>query len=162
MNSIIFKDRRDAGKKLARELAEYKLSESIIFAIPRGGVIVGAEIAQKLELDLDLIIPRKIGAPFNPEVAVGAVAQDGTVIFAKELLERLGLTKDDFQEQIKNEIKEINRRMELYRNNNSYPDYNLKNIILVDDGIATGYTVFAAIAYIKKDLTLIKLYWRYP
>ena len=150
MNKILFEDRVDAGKKLADTLKDYKATDSLIMAIPRGGLIVGAEIARKLKLKIDLIIPRKIGAPFNPEMAVGAVTQDKTIILNNILLDRLGLKEENLKDQITQEVKEIDRRMRLYRKSSHYPEYKQKNIILVDDGIATGYTVFASISSIKK------------
>ena len=150
MIKILFEDRADAGKKLADIMEEYKSTDTLILAIPRGGLIVGVEIARRFNLEIDLIIPRKIGAPFNPEMAVGAVTQDKTVILNCLLLDRLGLREEDLKDQITQEVKEIDRRMRLYRKSNHYPEYKQKNIILVDDGIATGYTVFASINSIKK------------
>ena len=150
MIKILFKNRTDAGKKLADLMKEYQGTDTLVLAIPRGGLIVGIEIARSLKLKIDLIIPRKIGAPFNPEMAVGAVTQDKTIILNKILLDRLGLREEDLKEQITQEVKEIDRRMRLYRKSNHYPDYKQKNIILVDDGIATGYTIFASINSINK------------
>ena len=131
-------------------MEEYKATDTLILAIPRGGLIVGAEIARKLKLKIDLIIPRKIGAPINPEMAVGAVTQDKTIILNSLLLHRLGIKEEDLKDQINQEVKEIDRRMKLYRKSSHYPEYEQKNIMLVDDGIATGYTVFASINSIKK------------
>jgi predicted phosphoribosyltransferase len=111
---------------------------------------VGAQIAKALRIPLDLIIPRKIGAPQNPELAVGAVAQDGTTIFNQSLLTYLRLTTEDLTAEIEAQIAEIHRRMIYYRGTARYPSYTGKKIILVDDGVATGYTVRAALRSIRK------------
>jgi len=141
----VFKDRKEAGEKLARELADKNISDGVIMAIPRGGVVLAAVVAEKLELSVDVIIPRKIGAPFNPELAVGAVTQDGAVIYDHNILGLLGLREDDLQSAVEEQIKEIKRRMMHYRDSTDYPNYTGKEIILVDDGVATGSTTMAAI-----------------
>lgn len=146
----LFRDRKEAGRKLAGKIKEKGILDGLIMAIPRGGVVVGAEIAGILGFDLDLIIPRKIGAPFNPELAVGAVTQDGTVLMNRSLLDRLGITEESLNPIVREQIAEINRRMTLYRGRTDYPDYDSEEIILVDDGIATGYTVMAALRSLKK------------
>lgn len=147
---MLYLNRSHAGKVLAEALAEEIFKDGLVLAIPRGGVVVGVEIARAKECPMDLIIPRKIGAPHNPEVAIGAVTQDGTTIFDRRLLELLGLREEDLSNIVTDEIKEIQRRMNKYRGSSDYPDYAGKRIILVDDGVATGYTVFAALKSIKK------------
>lgn len=146
----IFLNRRDAGEQLARELKNIAVKDGVVMAIPRGGVVVGAEVARELKLPLDLIIPRKVGAPNNPEVALGAVTQDGTAIFNQDLLVFLGLKEKDLSHLVKKQIEEIHRRMACYRGKAEYPEYDGRQIILVDDGIATGYTVLAALRSIRK------------
>jgi len=141
----MFKNRQEAGLKLARELRNKGIVNGVIMAIPRGGIVVAAIIGKELNLPVDLIIPRKIGAPSNPEMAVGAVTQDGTSIYDYSILARLGLREEDLQETVEEQIREIKRRMISYRGSDSYPDYSGKEIILVDDGVATGSTVLAAI-----------------
>ncbi|MCL6638565.1 MAG: phosphoribosyltransferase [Firmicutes bacterium] len=146
----MFKDRSEAGKKLAGVLSRWSFAKGIVMAIPRGGVVVGAEVANTLDIDLDLIIPRKIGAPHNPEVAVGAVTQDGTAIFDDVLLARLGLERKDLAETVACEIKEIKRRMKAYRKSADFPDLGGKPVIVVDDGVATGCTMLAALRSVRK------------
>ncbi len=141
----MFKDRNDAGNKLAIELLNKNISSGLIMAIPRGGVVLAAAISKQLKLPMDVIIPKKIGAPFNPELAVGAVTQDGVVIYDNYILDMLGLQEDQMQNVVEEKINEIKRRMLLYRDSINYPNYTGKEIILVDDGVATGYTVLAAI-----------------
>lgn len=147
---MVFKDRLEAGKKLALELSGRSFPNGLVIAVPRGGVVIGAEVARSLNLGLDLIIPRKLGAPHNPELAVGAVTQDGTTIFNQRLLNFLHLEENDLQCIINQEVKEIKRRMILYRGSEDYPDCKDKQLIVTDDGIATGYTMLAALRSLKK------------
>ncbi|ACA60711.1 phosphoribosyltransferase [Candidatus Desulforudis audaxviator] len=146
----MFRDRVDAGRRLAARLAEEDLSGGLVLGIPRGGVVVAAAVAAELALPLDIIVPRKIGAPRNPELAVGAVTQDGTVIYNDRLLQRLMLRADDLEGQVQQEIKEIERRMTLYRGSRVPPELAGRTVILIDDGIATGYTVLAALRSLRR------------
>lgn len=150
MENYIYQDRISAGTVLAEILKAKNIADGVIMAIPRGGVVTGAQVAEELGLPLDIIIPRKIGAPFNAEVAIGSVTQDGTVLLTenKELLQFAG--KGAISNIIKQEIKEIKRRMLEYRGNTKYPTYIGKTMIIVDDGIATGFTTRAAIMFVKK------------
>lgn len=142
---MIFRDRADAGRRLAEKLKGYTGKDGLVLAIPRGGVVAGAEVARILGLELDLIIPRKLGAPHNPEVAIGAVAQDGTTIFDRRLLELLGVSQTEFDEIITCEVNEIKRRLEIYRGSSDQPEYAGRQLVVVDDGVATGYTMQAAL-----------------
>lgn len=142
---MVFKDRLDAGRQLAEELQNYSSEDGIVLAIPRGGVVVGAEIAKRLGLKMDLIIPRKIGSPQNPEVAIGAITQDGTSIYDRRLIKILGVSEFDLKEKASYEIEEIQRRMSLYRGDDKLEDYQGRQLIVVDDGVATGYTMLAAL-----------------
>ena len=143
-----FTDRIDAGKKLAFALEGFK-GNGIVLAIPRGGVVVGYVIAEVLGLPLDVIIPRKIGAPDNPELAIGAVAEDGTAILDNNLISYLGVSPKYIEEETERQKQEIHRRLELYRQDASYPDVKEMDVIVVDDGIATGSTMKAALASVK-------------
>ncbi|RJQ32520.1 MAG: phosphoribosyltransferase [Peptococcaceae bacterium] len=147
---MVFKDRAEAGKRLATELSRWAFPNGLVIAVPRGGVVIGAEVARGLGLKLDLIIPRKLGAPHNPELALGAVTQDGTTIFNRGMLGLLQLEDKELQYVIEREIKEIKRRMILYRGSEDYPDCKNKRLIITDDGIATGYTMLAALRSLKK------------
>jgi putative phosphoribosyl transferase len=143
--SVLFKDRVDAGKQLAEKLKDYVGSDGIVLAIPRGGVVVGAEIARRLGLDFDLIVPRKIGSPQNPEVAIGAVTQDGSAILNRRLIDMLVVSELELQELISREIREIKRRVSIYRAGAAPGDYAGRQVVVVDDGVATGYTMFASL-----------------
>ena len=144
-----FRDRIDAGKRLASELKDFSSKKGIVLAIPRGGVVVGYEIAKALNLQLDVIIPRKIGAPDNPELAIGAVAEDGTAILDENLVRYLGVSREYVKEEIERQKQEIQRRLKLYRQDTSYPNLKGLDVIVVDDGIATGSTMKAALASVK-------------
>lgn len=144
-----FSDRVDAGKRLASELKDFSGKKGIVLAIPRGGVVVGYEIAKSLNLSLDVIIPRKIGAPDNPELAIGAVAEDGTAILDENLTRYLGVNREYIKEEIERQKQEIQRRLKLYRQDTSYPNLKGLDVIVVDDGIATGSTMKAALASVK-------------
>ena len=144
-----FVDRVDAGKRLASVLKNFSGKKGIVLAIPRGGVVVGYVIAKTLNLPLDIIIPRKIGAPNNPELAIGAVAEDGTAILDQNLIKYLGVSREYVIEETERQKKEISRRLKLYKQDASYPDLKGLDVIVVDDGIATGSTMKAALASVK-------------
>ncbi|MDP3045409.1 MAG: phosphoribosyltransferase [Bacillota bacterium] len=146
----MFSDRTEAGRRLAENMADESLEDGLILGIPRGGVIVAAKVAEKLGLPLDIIIPRKLGVPFNTEVAIGAVTQDGTVILDDRLMTLTGLDEADLRPQIEQEIAEIARRTRLYRGDRPEPEYRDRTVVLVDDGIATGSTTLAALRSIRK------------
>lgn len=144
-----FTDRIDAGKRLASELKDFAGKNGIVLAIPRGGVVVGFEIAKALNLQLDVIIPRKIGAPENPELAIGAVAEDGTTILDNQLIKYLAVSKEYVAIETQRQKLEIGRRLKLYRHDASYPNLKDLDVIVVDDGIATGSTMKAALASVR-------------
>ncbi len=146
---MIFEDRMDAGKQLAEKLADIAQKDGVVLAIPRGGVVVGAEIAKKFGLKMDIIIPRKIGSPGNPEAAIGAVAQDGTTIIDSHLIERMGISESELKNIVSSKINEIKRRMLVYVGNESPRNYKGKQLIVVDDGVATGYTMVAALRSVR-------------
>jgi putative phosphoribosyl transferase len=147
---LIFKDRVDAAQKLAKKLEWIKKENPVILAIPRGGVVTGDAIAKILKLSLDIVVSRKIGAPHNPELAIGAVAHDGSFFPNSELINALGISKSYLDEKIVEQLQEIEHRLVKFRGR---IDYDLKNktVVLVDDGIATGATVFVALEWIKKQ-----------
>lgn len=145
-----FNDRVEAGKRLASELADFKGKDAIVLAIPRGGVVVGYEIAKALRLQLDVIIPRKIGAPNNSELAIGAVTEDGTTILDQSLIAYIDVPQSHIMEESERQRQEIQRRLNVYRQSEPYPNLKGRNIIIVDDGIATGSTMKAALVSVKK------------
>jgi len=147
---MIFHDRAEAGKMLAETLADFIEKDALLLAIPRGGVVVAAEIARAFNLKLDLIIPSKIGAPHNPEMAIGAVTQDGTTLLNERLMRQLGISRAELEDVIDSEIKEINRRMQFYGAGQSISKSTGRQLIVVDDGVATGYTMQAALISARK------------
>ncbi|MBI3103676.1 phosphoribosyltransferase [Candidatus Daviesbacteria bacterium] len=150
----MFKDRQSAGKILAKRLQDIQgvrgNKEAIVLGIPRGGVVVAHEVAKELKLSLDIIVTRKIGAPMQPELAVGAVDADGQVVWDYQLLKQLEFQISNFKFQIEEERNEIKRREQVYRQGRSLLDVSDKTVILVDDGIATGATTLAAIRFFKR------------
>lgn len=150
MRMMIFADRVEAGRKLASELADYARRGTIVLAIPRGGVVIGYEIASKLRIFMDIIIPRKIGAPNNPELAIGAMTENGTIILDNKLVEYLKVSQTYIKEESEKQRLEIDRRLRLYRGETPYPNLENRDVIIVDDGIATGSTMRAALASVRK------------
>jgi putative phosphoribosyl transferase len=145
----LFADRVDAGRRLASALKALVGKDAIVLAIPRGGVVVGYEVASALDLPLDVIIPRKIGAPGNPELAIGAMTEDGTVLLDERLVMHLQVSEDYIQKESETQKLEIQRRLKLYRGDIPYPSLENRDVILVDDGIATGSTMKAALASVR-------------
>lgn len=144
-----FNDRVEAGKQLGTALKKYSGEDIIVLGIPRGGVVTGFYVAEELEAPLDVIVPKKLGAPMNPELAIGAVTEEGEPIVDEDLVERLGVTQSYIEEEAESKKDEIQRRLKLYRGDRPYPSLKDKVVILVDDGIATGATMKAGIASVK-------------
>ena len=144
-----FADRVEAGKRLSLTFRDFVGKNAIVLAIPRGGVVVGYWIADKLSLPLDVIIPRKIGAPDNAELAIGAMTEDGTIILDERLVSYLGVSQDYIRAESSRQKSEIGRRLKVYRGNEPYPNLKGRDVIVVDDGIATGSTMKAALASVK-------------
>jgi predicted phosphoribosyltransferase len=148
--AFIFENREDAGRRLSVFLSDYKDSNSLVLAIPAGGVSVGKEIRDTLSLPLDLLVVRKIQIPWNPEAGFGAVNLDGYVIFNDELLSHLELPEKVINSQIEKAKETLKKRNELFRKERVFPSLKDKTAILVDDGLASGYTMIAAIEFVKK------------
>lgn len=142
---MIFQNRKEAGQKLARTLLPYQSKKPIILALPRGGVPVGFEIARALHTPLDLLVVRKLGSPTNPEYGIGAIAPNGIKILDRQAIKSLNISDAALAEIETKELKELERRISVYRGTNSKPDIKNKTVILVDDGAATGITMKAAI-----------------
>lgn len=149
---MIFRDRRDAGQQLATQL-QFLVGQPnvIVLGIPRGGVVVAAQVARALNVPLDVFIARKLGAPINPELAIGAVTSTGDVLLDDEIIRELHISKDVIAREVEYQRKEIERRLEMYRQDRAQLDVKNKTIVLIDDGVATGSTVLASLRSLRKQ-----------
>jgi putative phosphoribosyl transferase len=145
----VFRDRQEAGEVLASMLERYRDSDALVLAVPAGGVAVGGVIAQGLNLAFDVAIVSKITLPWNTETGYGAVAFDGTVLLNHEFLSRLRLSHQDIEEGIARTKEKVSRRMDKFRGDRPFPDLR-RPVILVDDGIASGFTLLTAVEALKK------------
>lgn len=145
----MFKNRSDAGEKLAERLRQYKNSNAIVLALPRGGVVVGYEVARLLDLPFDIVVARKIGHPQNPEYAICATDEKGTLL-CDETEARL-VDQDWLKEEIERQRKEAERRIKVYRGEKKPFQITNKVAIIIDDGIATGLTMRLAIKAVRKQ-----------
>lgn len=146
---MIFQDRGDAGKRLAQALEKYRGENAIILGVPRGGVVVAAEVSKALDVPLDITVPRKIGAPGHEEFAIGAIAGEEYVLDTATI-EYLRVPRKYIDEEIEKQRKEMERRETLYRGGRPAPEIEGKTVIIIDDGIATGATTLAAVRSMKK------------
>lgn len=147
-----FHDRRDAGQQLAPALAAYRRApHTIVIALPRGGVVVGAQIAETLEIPLDIVFPRKIGAPKNSEYAIGAITESGEPVWDTAALALLDVSDEYLDVAVATERTEIARRLRLYRGDRPPRAIHGMTTILVDDGVATGLTIRAAIRTLRQE-----------
>ena len=146
-----FVDRIEAGRKLAAALARYKADRPVVLALPRGGVPVAAEIATALDAPLDLVLVRKIGVPYQPELAAGAVVDGGkpVVVRNEDIIRYAGVSEVDFAAARDRELAEIDRRRKVYLGDRPHPDLKDHTVIVVDDGIATGATTRAALRAVR-------------
>ena len=146
----VFRDRMHAGQLLAAKLAQHQGEACIVLAIPSGGVPVGRVVADRLGSAFDVIVVRKIQIPWEPEAGFGAVTWDGDVLLNEPLVKRLHLTQKDIDYCISVTKEEIERRVEKLRGNKPFPDLMGKNVILIDDGLASGFTMLAAVKSVVK------------
>lgn len=147
---MVFQNRQEAGWLLAKELSPYQnRPDVLVLGIPRGGVVVAYEVARALGAPLEVYITRKIGAPHNPELAIGAVASDGTVVLDQGLIQTLGVSQSYIAAEAEKERVEIYRRLTRYRGERPAPQIEGKIAIVVDDGIATGATVSATLRALR-------------
>ncbi len=147
---MIFRDRRDAGLRLAELLKEFRDEKCVVVAIPRGGVEVGYYVAEALGCPLEVTVPRKVGAPMEPELAVGAVAEDGTLYVEEEVARVVGVRGEWLEEAAERELREVQRRIEVYRDGRPLPRLDDYTVIVVDDGVATGATMIATLRFLRK------------
>lgn len=144
-------NRQEAGKILAESLRSYANRKDVmVLALPRGGVPVAFEIAQALNVPLDVYIVRKLGVPGHSELAMGAIAMGNVTVFNHDIIKELGVSQEEIETVIEIEKQELIRREKLYRGHRPFPDIHDKTIILVDDGVATGATLRAAMTALRK------------
>ncbi len=146
-----FSDRAEAGRLLARELEQYRGRETLVLGIPGGGVVVAAELAHELDAVLDVILSRKIGSPIQPELAIGAVAEDGSMVLNRGILDRLGIPEEYVAEEKARQMAQIDLRKKNYRRAKPAEACAGRNVILTDDGVATGATMEAALWTLRKE-----------
>ncbi len=146
----MFENRYDAGRQLAEKLSIYKKEPLIVLAIPNGGIPVGMQVALALDADLDLVISRKVPIPLRPEGGFGAVADDGTTILNQNVLKKIDLTDKQVNYQVNKVRNEIQHRSLLYRGNKPLSIVKGKIAIVIDDGLASGYTMMAAIESVRR------------
>lgn len=147
---LVFEDRWDAGRRLGRKLKELGIRADVVFAIPAGGVPVGYEVAKAIGSKLDVLICRKVLIPWNREAGFGSVAPDGSVFVNEVYARELGLTEDEIKAAVEEQLHEIKRRIRIFRDGRPYTSLNGASVIVVDDGIAAGYTMFSAVKFLKK------------
>ncbi|WP_306052883.1 phosphoribosyltransferase [Natronococcus wangiae] len=145
----MFADRTDAGDQLAAELERRGLEANIVLGIPRGALPVARPVADALEADLDVVVARKMGAPSNPELAIGAVASDGSVWRNEELIDRLGISEGYLEDVRDEEAENARQKADRYRETSGLPDLEGKRVVVVDDGVATGATATACLRQVR-------------
>ncbi len=147
----MFDDRNHAGRVLAEKVAELNLKNPYILAVPRGGLAVASPIAEKLQCKMAVLIAKKVGHPLNPEVAIGAIMPDGSLIHDNQYVSGIGVKQENFDRLVAEARKAFDERVKVYEamiiKNHEVKD---RDIIIVDDGIATGYTIMAAVKWVKK------------
>jgi putative phosphoribosyl transferase len=146
---MLFEDREDAGRMLAERLARYAGKRPVVFALPRGGVPVGAEVSRSLGAPLEVMVSRKLGAPGQPEFGIGAVAPGGVRVLNERAVSSLDIEEEYLDRVSAREAEEVTRRMRLFRGDRPYPDLLGGTAILVDDGLATGVTALAALLALR-------------
>jgi putative phosphoribosyl transferase len=149
-NMIIFRDRRDAGRKLAQELIHYSgRSDVTIFALPRGGVPVAYEVALAINAPMDIFIVRKLGLPGREELAIGAIASGGIRVLNNDIVRILNVPEEVINFVVQRERQELKRRERMYRGDRPMPNVHDRTVILIDDGLATGATMRAAVTGLR-------------
>jgi putative phosphoribosyl transferase len=148
--SPLFENRLDAGRQLAARLMDYKNQSVFVLAIPNGGIPLGAEIALALEAELDVVVVRKLPLPLSPESGFGALADDGSIILNDDLIKREGVTQEQVNEQVGLVTAQVRQRSLLYRKDRQLSMVRGKIAIIVDDGLASGYTMLAAVESVKR------------
>jgi predicted phosphoribosyltransferase len=150
LSRVLFHDRVEAGRRLGRALKEFAGDQVIVLGIPRGGVVVANEIAVAIGARLDVVVAKKVTPPGEPEFALGAVGQEGEVVIDREAAESLGAGRDYLKTEIENVRREVFDRTMRFRGDRPFPILEGKTVVIVDDGIATGNSVEAAVLSVKK------------
>lgn len=147
-----FRDRREAGRRLAADLVQFaNRTDVLVLALPRGGVPVAFQVARALDAPLDVFVVRKLGVPGHEEYAMGAIASGGVVLLNEDVVRSAGVTDAELRQVLENEQRELERREQRYRGDRPTPDVAGKIVILVDDGLATGSTMLAAVAALREE-----------
>jgi predicted phosphoribosyltransferase len=146
-----FRNRRDAGRLLAERLTAEALHDPVVLALPRGGVPVAFEVARALHAPLDVLVVRKVGAPHHREFGIGAIAEGGVTIRDDAAVRMVGVSSDRFDKLAEAERRELDRRVQHYRGDRALPELDGRDVVLVDDGLATGVTAEAAIVAVRRS-----------
>lgn len=150
--SLPFANRTEAGRELAVALGEYAgRPEVLVLALPRGGLPVAFEVARALDAPLDILVVRKLGLPAQPELAMGAITSAGARVLNREVVELTGVSEEEIEQVAERELEEAHRRQRLYRGDRSEPELGGRCLLLVDDGLATGSTMRAAVAAVRQS-----------
>jgi putative phosphoribosyl transferase len=149
MDIELFRDRLDAGSRLSKRIHEFRDRDTLVLAIPKGGVPVGCEVAKHLNSRLDIILPRRIPIPWNPETSMGAMTTDGIMVLNNDLIRGLDISEGEIEQAADNVRIEIERQTHEYRGDHEPADMRNKTIIIVDDGLASGYTMLAAVESVR-------------
>lgn len=145
----MFENRTDAGEQLAELLDDLDVAADVVLAIPRGGLPVGRAVADRLGVTLDVVVASKVGAPWNPELAIGAVASDGTTWLNDSLIADLGLSDEDVRQRVEHEREQAAGKRDRYREGRPPLELSGKEVLVVDDGVATGATTTACLRYVR-------------
>ena len=146
----VFENRYDAGRQLAEKLSEYKGQPVVVLAVPNGGLPVALQVALALEVDLDVVISRKLPIPLRPEGGFGAIADDGAVILNEAVVKEVGLTPEQINYEVNKVRVDIRQRSLLYRGKRLLSVVSGKTVVIIDDGLASGYTMMAAVESIRR------------
>lgn len=149
VEALPYRDRAEAGRRLVPLLEALGLERPLVLAVPRGGALIAEPVARGLDGDLDVVVVRKVGAPGNPELGLGAVGADGDAVLDRRLVESLDVSDEFLERQIAAEREEAVRRIEAYRGARALPEVGERDVVVVDDGIATGGTVRAAAGLLR-------------